>query len=97
MTAAGPAKWKRAGFYLALLIFGVVAGTLLAVPVLAVAGAIVSFPGVARWINQLLTPVTDALLFWFLLASSWALGIVLIYLMVSFALRWRDPDDDGAD
>ncbi len=97
VTAAGPAKWKRAGFYLALLIFGVVAGTLLAVPVLAVAGAIVSFPGVARWINQLLTPVTDALLFWFLLASSWALGIVLIYLMVSFALRWRDPDDDGAD
>jgi hypothetical protein len=93
MTPATPANWKRAGFYLAVGIFGVAIGTLLSIPVLAIAGGIVSFPGVARWINQLLTPVSDALLFWFLLASSWALGVALIYVMVSFALRWRDPDD----
>ena len=44
MTGATPVNWKRAGFYLAVVIFGVAIGTLLSIPLLAIAGAIVSFP-----------------------------------------------------
>src|SRR5262249_33049992 len=72
-------------------VFGVAIGTLLSIPGLAVGGGIVSFPGGGGWINQLLTPGRDGLLFWFLLAASLGCGGGVFSVMFVVALRWGAP------
>jgi hypothetical protein len=97
VSAAGDrAGWKRAGLALAMVIGGVAVGSLLTIPVLVVSGAIVSIPGVHRVLNEVLNKDFDGPLIWVLLVSSWMLGIISVYALVSLVLSSRDADN-GVD
>jgi hypothetical protein len=77
---------------LAVLVFGTALGTLLMIPVLAIAGAIVRIPGVQPILNQIFTAQFDAPLMWGLLLGAWLLGIVVTYVIVTLAMRSRDAE-----
>jgi hypothetical protein len=77
---------------LAVLVFGTALGTLLMIPVLAIAGAIVRIPGVQPILNQIFTAQFDAPLMWGLLVGAWLLGIVVTYVIVTLAMRSRDAE-----
>jgi hypothetical protein len=81
---------------LAVLVFGTALGTLLTIPVLALAGAFVRLPGVQPILNQIFTAQFDAPLMWGLLVASWMLGIVVTYLIVTLAMKSRD-NERGVD
>ena len=91
MTAIGTqAHWRKAGLYFAVLLLGTALGTMLTIPVLALAGAVVRIPGVHPVLDRILTADYDAPLMWGLLVSSWLLGIVVTYAIATFLLKWRD-------
>ena len=77
---------------LAVLVFGTALGTLLMIPVLAIAGVIVRIPGVQPILNQIFTAQFDAPLMWGLLVGAWLLGIVVTYVIVTLAMRSRDAE-----
>jgi hypothetical protein len=81
---------------LAVLVFGTALGTLLTIPVLALAGAFVRIPGVQPILNQIFTAQFDAPLMWGLLVAAWTLGIVITYVIVTLAMKSRD-DERGVD
>ena len=84
--------WKGAGLYLAILLFGTVLGTIITIPVLYLAGAVVRIPGLQPLLTRYLTADFDAPLLWFLLVSSWLLGVVVIYVIAAFVFRSRDAE-----
>jgi hypothetical protein len=84
------AHWRGAGLYLAILLFGTVLGTIITIPVLYFAGAVVRIPGLQPLLTRFLTADFDAPLMWVLLVSSWLLGIVVIYAIAAFVFRSRD-------
>jgi hypothetical protein len=88
--------WKKAGRHLALWVLGAVLGTLLIVPVLALAGAFVRIPGMQAILDRIFTPNLDAVLMWVLLVSSWMLGVIAIYAGVTY-LRGSRRVDNGAE
>jgi hypothetical protein len=90
------ARWRAAGVLLAVVVFGGVVGTLLTIPVLALAGVVVRIPGVQPLLNRIFTADFDAPLMWGLLAGSWLLGIIVTYAIVAFALKSRDAGN-GVD
>jgi hypothetical protein len=90
------ARWRAAGILLAVVVFGGVVGTLLTIPVLALAGFVVRIPGVQPMLNRIFTADFDAPLMWGLLAGSWLLGIIATYAIVAFALKSRDAGN-GVD
>jgi hypothetical protein len=81
---------------LAVLVFGTALGTLLTIPVLALAGAFVRIPGVQPILNQIFTAKFDAPLMWGLLVAAWMLGIVVTYVIVTQAMKSRD-EERGVD
>jgi hypothetical protein len=81
---------------LAVLVFGTALGTLLIIPVLALAGAFVRLPGVQPILNQIFTAQFDAPLMWGLLVAAWMLGIVVTYLIVTQTMKSRD-EERGVD
>jgi hypothetical protein len=93
VTAIGAnAHWRGAGLYLAILLVGTVLGTIITIPVLYLAGAVVRIPGLQPLLTRYLTADFDAPLMWFLLVSSWLLGIVVIYAIAAFVFRSRDAE-----
>jgi hypothetical protein len=83
---------RQTGIVLAVLLFGTALGTLLIIPVLAIAGALVRLPGVQPVLNQIFTAEFDAPLMWGLLVAAWMLGIVITYVIVTLMLRSRDVE-----
>jgi hypothetical protein len=87
---------RQLGIVLAVLLFGTALGTLLIIPVLAIAGALVRLPGVQPILNQIFTAQFDAPLMWGLLVGAWLLGIIATYVIVTLLLRSRDSEQ-GVD
>ena len=93
MTAIGAnAHWRGAGLYLAILLFGTVLGTIITIPALYLAGVVVRIPGLQPLLTRFLTAEFDAPLMWFLLVSSWLLGVVVIYAIAVVVLKSRDAE-----
>jgi hypothetical protein len=74
-------------FYAGVVLAGAALGGLVAVVVLALAGALVRIPGVLPLLARFLSADLDAPLMWMLMVSSWLLGIVVIYSLVNFVRR----------
>jgi len=88
---------RQVGIALAVLLFGTALGTLLILPVLAIAGALVRLPGVQPILNQIFTAEFDAPLMWGLLVGAWLLGIIATYAIVTLMLRSRNDAERGVD
>ena len=91
-TIEANAHWRGAGLYLAILLFGTVLGTIITIPALYLAGVVVRIPGLQPLLTQFLTADFDAPLMWFLLVSSWLLGVVVIYAIAVVVLKSRDAE-----
>jgi hypothetical protein len=70
-----------------VVLAGAALGGLVAVVVLALAGALVRIPGVLPLLARFLSADLDAPLMWMLMVSSWLLGIVVIYSLINFVRR----------
>jgi hypothetical protein len=83
-------NWRKAGLFLVILLFGTGLGWILVIPALFVAGVVIRIPGVHPVLNRLLTADYDAPLMWVLLVTSWMLGIVVTYVIMTLVLKSRD-------
>ena len=80
---------RKAGFHVVMCIVGVVLGTALTIPVLALGGLVVRMPGVKATLDSVLTAEYDAPLMFGLLLLSWMLGVVVIYALVTVVFKSR--------